>query len=549
MKLTIVPVAVASFSALFLAGCQSTASETWFLDEQRVNSEQATAEPSREPEVQQEQPLSLQAVPELALGTGYLKDQATAQAATVPEQDLWQRIRQQLQFKAPENPRLQAQRNWYLSHPDYLERVGKRAEPFLHLIVEEIEKRQLPMDLVLLPIVESAFDPFAYSHGSASGVWQFIPGTARHYGLDINWWYDGRRDVYAATHAALDYLEDLYDYFDGNWMHALAAYNSGQGRVGRAIRKNQRAGKPTDFWSLDLPRETRAYVPKLLALSDILANSDKYGIVWYPIENQPQLEVVELPAQIDLAKAADMAGMPLELLHTYNSAYNRWSTAPSGPHRLLLPQQNAQQFEQAIANSDPKQWLSWQRHQVRSGESLLTIAKQYHTSVEVIQQVNDISSHIIRAGEFLLIPVASNDLSDYTLSQGQRLLATQDRQRDGSKTEYVVQAGDTLWDISRMYDVGTRELAKWNGMAPGDFLRPGQKLVIWSKNSSSSERAAGLIRTITYQVRNGDSLARIADKFNVSIRDIEQWNNINRSRYLQPGQRLTLKVDVTNVSG
>ena len=169
--------------------------------------------------------------------------------------------------------------------------------------------------------------------------------------------------------------------------------------------------------------------------------------------------------------------------------------------------------------------------------------------MEVIQQVNDISSHIIRAGEFLLIPVASNDLSDYTLSQGQRLLATQDRQRDGSKTEYVVQAGDTLWDISRMYDVGTRELAKWNGMAPGDFLRPGQKLVIWSKNSSSSERAAGLIRTITYQVRNGDSLARIADKFNVSIRDIEQWNNINRSRYLQPGQRLTLKVDVTNVSG
>lgn len=545
MNLIIQRFAVAALATVVISGCKSTLDNSWLADAANVEEPTANAEPVEHP--QQELPETFEAVPELALGTNF--DAAETADEPLPPKDLWQRIRQKLEFKAPDNPRLRAQRNWYVSHPEYLNRVGKRSEPFLHLIVEEIEKRDLPMDLVLLPIVESAFDPFAYSHGSASGVWQFIPGTARHFGLDINWWYDGRRDVYAATHAALDYLEYLYDYFDGNWMHALAAYNSGQGRVGAAIRKNKQAGKPTDFWSLDLPRETRAYVPKLLALSDILANTETYGIVWYPIENQPKLKVVEVPGQIDLAKAAEMADLPLDILHTYNAAYNRWSTAPEGPHRLLLPEDNAKHFLEAVENSDPKQWLSWKRHQVRSGESLLTIAKKYHSSVDAIQRANDISSHVIRAGEHLLIPVATAELSDYSLSKGQRLQATQQRKRGGNKVDYIVQTGDTLWDISRIYQVGTRELAKWNGMAPGDFLRPGQKLVIWQKGEQPESRQVGLIRTVIYRVRNGDSLARIANKFNVSIRDIEQWNDISRNRYLQPGQRLTLKVDVTNVSG
>ncbi|PTB86558.1 lytic transglycosylase, partial [Pseudidiomarina aestuarii] len=169
------------------------------------------------------------------------------------ETNIWFRIQRQLMMEAPEVPRLISQRDWYLRNPAYMERVAKRAQPFMHLIVEEIEKRGMPLELALLPIVESAFDPFAYSHGRAAGIWQFIPGTARHYGLEINWWYDGRRDVHAATHAALDYLDALHTMFDGNWLHALAAYNSGEGRVRGAIRKNQRTGKPTDFWSLDRP--------------------------------------------------------------------------------------------------------------------------------------------------------------------------------------------------------------------------------------------------------------------------------------------------------
>lgn len=526
-------------SSLALSGCQST---MLFSDNEPVENNQ----PSE---------LKLTPIPEeiISQSAEQKKVAVTKPVKLTPQEqdDLWVRIRQQLTFNVPDVPRVQSQRNWYASHPEYLDRVAKRAEPYLHLIVEELEKREMPLDLALLPIVESAFDPFAYSHGSASGVWQFIPGTARQYGLDINWWYDGRRDVFAATHAALDYLQALHRYFDGNWMHALAAYNSGEGRVAAAIRKNERLNKPTDFWNLALPRETRAYVPKLLALAEILANSEEYGIAWYPIENQPKLEVIETPAQIDLALAAEMADMPLDLLHQYNSGYNRWATAPNGPHRLMLPKQNAEKFKQALSETEPKDWLSWTRHKVESGESLLTISNKYNTSVDVIQQVNDISSHIIRAGEHLLVPVATLNIDNYKLSKDQRREDRQDQKRSGKRIEYIVKSGDTLWDLSRAYDVNLRDLARWNSMAPGDYLRPGQELVVWTEAEPSSVIQSGInsiMRNIRYRVRSGDSLARIADKFNVTIRQIEQWNNIQRNRYLQPGQMLKLKVDVTEVS-
>ncbi|EKE84246.1 LysM peptidoglycan-binding domain-containing protein [Idiomarina xiamenensis] len=476
-------------------------------------------------------------------------DTVTAQAVVSPQQQalLWQRIRMQMKLAIPDNKRIDVQRQWYLRNPHYMERVAKRAAPFLYMIVEQVEARDMPLELALLPIVESAFDPFAYSHGRASGIWQFIPGTAQHFGLGIDWWYDGRRDVYAATEAALDYLSYLHKYFDGNWMQALAAYNSGEGRVANAIRKNKRAHKPTDFWSLDLPRETRAYVPKLLALADILKNNDAYGFDWYPIDNVPQLERIELDSQIDLAKAAELADMPLADLQMLNAGYNRWATAPDGPHRLLIPLQKAASFEEKLAALDKQEWLQWTRHEVKSGENLLLIAKRYHTTPDVIQQANNINGSIIRAGDHLLIPVAATELDDYVLSAGQRLAASQSRQHGSQRIDYVVNRGDTLWDISREYKVNLRSLAKWNGMAPTDPLRPGQKLAIWL-TSKQAKNSDGVIRKVTYQVRNGDSLARIANRFNVTIKQIEHWNQINRRNYLQPGQRLQLFVDVTRVN-
>ena len=461
--------------------------------------------------------------------------------------NLWVRASNQFQFEIPDNKRIAIQRDWYLKHPAYMERVSKRAKPFLHYIVQQIEARDMPLELVLLPIVESAFDPFAYSHGRAAGMWQFIPGTAKRFGIQQTWWYDGRRDVIASTAAALDYLTYLNDMFDGNWLHALAAYNSGEGRVGKDIKRNAKAGKPTDFWSLDLPKETRAYVPKLLALADILKNHEQYAFKWPEIENAPVIATVDIGSQVDLAFAAELADMDLKSLHALNPGFNRWATDPDGPHRLVLPLDNAESFTQALANVERNELLNWVRHKVRAGDSLLKLAKEYHTTVDVIKSVNDMQGNMIRVGDHIMVPVALKKLDAYSLSEDQRLATTQNKKRGSYQLTHEVKSGDTLWDISRKYDISTRSLAKWNGMAPTDPLMPGKTLVIWVNEASDEQKRDAIMRTLTYTVKRGDSLARIAQKFNIRTSDITKWNNLNPKKYLQPGQKLTLHVDVTRL--
>lgn len=462
------------------------------------------------------------------------------------EPNLWIYAAEQFTFEVSDNPRLVAQRNWYLRHPSYMSRVSKRARPFLFHIVQRIEEREMPMELALLPIVESAFDPFAYSHGSAAGMWQFIEGTGKRFGLEQTWWYDGRRDVIASTDAALDYLTYLHKFFDGNWLHALAAYNSGEGRVRNAIRKNKRAGKPTDFWSLELPRETRAYVPKLLALADILRNYEQYDFVWPNIDNSPAIAIVDVDSQIDLAVAAGFADLTVKELSALNPGFNRWATDPDGPHQLVLPVDKQTTFTTALAQADDSQRLNWERHQIRSGDSLLKIAKQYHTTVDVIKQVNGINGTMIRAGQHLLVPVALRSLDEYVLSNEQRLESIQGRQRQGHQITHTVTSGDTLWDLARHYDVSPSQIARWNGMAPKDMIMPGQKLVIWLEGDS--RHLTQVTRKVTYTVRRGDSLSRIAQKFKVRVSQLKQWNSLANQKYLQPGQKLTVIVDVTEVA-
>ncbi len=458
--------------------------------------------------------------------------------------DVWQRIRTQLYFDVPDNRRVNVQKNWYLKHPSYMKRVANRARPFLFLIVEEIEASEMPLELALLPIVESAFDPFAYSHGRAAGMWQFIPGTGKRFGMKQTWWYDGRRDVIASTEGAIKYLQYLLKMFDGDWLHALAAYNSGEGRVARAIKKNKKAGKNTDFWSLDLPKETRAYVPKLLALTDILRNADKHGFDWPKIDNVAVTQAVDIGSQIDLALAADMAGLSIKELHALNPGYNRWATDPNGPHRLLLPIDRVDSFNLALQETDNDQRLNWVRHQVKSGDSLLKLAKKYHTTVDVIQQVNEMRGNVIRAGDHLIVPVALKSLEQYSLSQEQRLAATQSKNRKGYKLTHKVKSGDTMWDLSRKFKVNVRKLAKWNGMAPTDMLRPGKELVVWVDQLSEEQRKNAVMRSLTYTVRSGDSLSRIANRFKVKVADLKRWNQLSK-KYLQPGQKIKVFVDVT----
>tara|TARA_R110001583_G_scaffold44599_4_gene141406 strand:- start:4272 stop:5894 length:1623 start_codon:yes stop_codon:yes gene_type:complete len=465
--------------------------------------------------------------------------------------DVWQRIRGQLTFDIPEKRRLTVQRDWYVKHPSYLTRVAKRAEPFLYYIVEELEKNNVPVELALLPVVESAFDPFAYSHGRASGMWQFIPGTGTRFNMKQNWWYDGRRDIVASTAGAIKYMKYLHEFFDGDWLLALAAYNSGEGRVQRAVRKNKRLGKKTDFWSLDLPKETRAYVPKLLALADIVKRPEEFNLKLYEVANEEVIAQVDIKSQLDLAKAAKLADLSLPELQRLNPGFNRWATDPDGPHRLLLPKHKIAHFEEGLAKLTKDERLAWQRYKIKNGDNLGYIAKKFHTSIELIRQVNGISGNQIRAGKHLLIPVAAKSLDSYILSQNQRIAKKQAKKQQGFKITHKVVSGDNLWDIGQRYKVRGSKIAKWNGFAPRDPLKLGQKLVIWQKTKSSVKASTqrveqAIIRNITYKVRPGDSFARIADKFNVRISDIERWNSLKRNKYLQPGQRLKLSVDVTN---
>ena len=476
-----------------------------------------------------------------------LSDDITNNADTI-----WQRIRSQLSFDIPQNQRVISQRNWYVNHKSYLDRVAKRAEPFIYYIVEELEKNNMPIEMALLPIVESAFDPFAYSHGRASGMWQFVPGTGKRFGMKQNWWYDGRRDVIASTQGAIKYLKYLHKFFDGDWLLALAAYNSGEGRVRAAVRKNRKKNKPTDFWSLSLPKETRAYVPKLLALADIIKRPDDFKVKLYPVKNQAVITQIDIGSQLDLAKAAELAQLTVPELQRLNPGFNRWATDPDGPHYLVIPKNKADIFTAKLSHLTDKDRLSWQRYKIKNGDSLSVIANKFKTSTKLIKQINNIKGSQIRAGKHLLIPVATASLDHYVFSQDQRLVKQQNRQQAGRKIIHTVKRGDTLWDLSRAYKVKTSSIARWNNMAPRDTLKLGQKLVIWQKGNRKTTKITdniveqAVLRNITYKVRRGDSFARIADKFNVHISDIERWNNISRKEYLQPGQLLKLSVDVTN---
>lgn len=466
--------------------------------------------------------------------------------------DLWQRMRTGFTLDLDiENNRISVQRNWYARNQAYLDRVATRAERYLHYIVEQAEQRNMPLELALLPVVESAFDPFAYSHGRAAGAWQFIPGTGRHFGLDQNYWYDGRRDITASTDAALEYLQQLADRFDGDWLLALASYNSGAGTVSKAIRYNKQRGRPTDFWNLNLPRETRAYVPKLIAIAQLVREPGKYGISLQSITDQAYFAKVDVDGQIDLAEAAKLADISVEELYLLNPGFSRWATPPQGPHSLLLPVDHAEQFMQRLADLPAEARVRWDQHTIRSGESLISIAQKYHTTPDTLRSANKLRGNTIIAGHTLLIPRPSANADSYSLSADQRLETIQNRGAAGKqKHEYTVRSGDSFWKISRQYSVGVRELAKWNNMAPGDPLRVGQTLVVWSAApiaaSKSSPARPEMIRKVNYAVRNGDSLSRIASRFRVSINEIANWNRINTKNYLRPGQRLTLYVDVRN---
>jgi membrane-bound lytic murein transglycosylase D len=476
--------------------------------------------------------------------------------ATVPTPSLWQRMRKSFRLSLPENePRLKKEIRWLEKRQSHINKIRQRATPYLYFIVKEIESRGMPMELALMPAVESTYLPFAYSHGRAAGLWQFIPSTGKRFGLEQNWWYDGRRDVVASTRAALNYLSKLNRQFDGDWELTLAAYNAGSGNVRKAIRKNRKKGKATGYRSLDLPPETRRYIPRLLALAEVIKHPVKHRLQLGYIANKPYFDTIGIGSQLDIALAAEMAGIPVDELYRLNPGLNRWATPPDGPHRLSIPARKVKTFKAKLAELSPDQRVQWKRYKIRSGDTLSVIAENHGTTTRILRQVNKITGSGIRAGKYLLIPTASKNLNQYGLTSEERNKKTKSRKRKGIRKEHVVKSGENFWDIARLYQVNYRSLAKWNGMAPRDTLRSGQKLVVWLPETEENRRLAAPLdlrppsgkSPVYYRVRQGDSLSTIASRFQVRVADLKRWNTLS-GKYLQPGQKLVLYVDVTEQS-
>jgi membrane-bound lytic murein transglycosylase D len=566
MRLSL-PLFLALASAFALHLSTASADDLPGLDSTAQSVKQALAETS-----EAEAPLLLQSSTGL-LGTPSKKPFL----AGPPEEpfDLWDRIRNGFTMQELDSPLVQNHVAWYANRPDYVKRMVERSQLYLYHIVEEVEKRGMPTEVALLPMIESAFNPKAYSTGHASGIWQFIPSTGKHFGLEQNWWYDGRRDVTAATDAALDYLQKLHDMF-GSWELAFAAYNWGEGSVQRAIAKNRKQGLPTDYLSLTMPPETRNYVPKLMAVKQIVMNPEATGLELASIPNRPYFVSIATTQHIDLAVAARLAKMPLNEFVSLNPAYNRPVINAKGSRNLLLPVGKADTFTSNLESYD-KPLVSWQSYTPVRGEKIDKVARRFSISVARLKEINSITNrNKLSAGQTLLVPLSHNDAVIPVFDEAPQAIESEETAplRVASRYIYAVKKGDTLASIAKRHKVSALQIKSLNNLR-SNRLSSGQKLVIRQETLATRKLAAVQVKLVKhaaagkvkpvklatanktkpvklaatnstkrsqryYTVRRGDTVASIAKQFNVATNDIQRWNNISLKRGLTPGDKVTL---------
>jgi len=388
-------------------------------------------------------------------------------------QELWARLRQGMRLGDALPPSLSHARRWLRTNGGDVEKVLARGQTHLPYIVEAVEARALPAEIALIPAIESGFRPNARSPLGADGLWQFMPATATDYGLKRTWWYEGRRDIVAATGAALDYLEALNRRFHGNWLLTMAAYNCGEGTAERILKRAGVTAREADLWALlaRFPKETRHYVPKLLALSELVRSPERFGVRLPALRLEPQFDVVDIKAQLELAKAAQLAGVSPQAIYDLNPGFRRWATDPGGPHRLLTPRGTGAKLTLALASLPPSGRVTWQRHTIRPGENLSLIAHRFGLRVRDLMVANNLSSSLIRAGNALLVPTPR---AHTVVISGPVKRRTA---REVSKgTIYRVRAGDSLWRIARRHNTSVAALMRLNGLTRASVLRPGQVL-------------------------------------------------------------------------
>lgn len=478
--------------------------------------------------------------PEDEIAALLLSEKALSQAG-----NLWDHVRAGFKLDlSQDNDRIAVQRNWYVQHQPHLNRVALRASRYLYHTVTEAEQRGIPTELALLPVIESSYDPFAYSRASAAGMWQFIPGTGKFFGLKQNGWFDGRRDIIESTRAAYDFLTQLQNRF-GSWELALAAYNAGPGAVQRAINRNEADGLPTDFWSLRLPSETMSYVPRFLAMAQIINSPESLGLKLRPLIDQPYFRVVSTSGQIDISAAASLAGVSLKEMYQLNPGFSRWATDPEGPHRLLIPAFLPSDFEKQISSLPAPENVVVEHYKVKRGDTLSRVAKRFSIAPSELKRLNGLKSSTLKAGATLVISQPRTGNAEFARVQNElfgKSHSVAAAQRTVSR--YKVRRGDTLSTIARKHGLSTKQLANLNGLRGKTHVRLGQvlKVTTSAKRTQTASRSSGRRSTkrISYAVRKGDTLFSISKRYNVTVEQIRDWNNAHHS--IRPGQGLVLHV-------
>ena len=441
--------------------------------------------------------------------------------------DIWERIRLELSITIPKDQiaATSLYRERLYSNQTAVNRISKSGQRYLFHTLTRAQELGLPVELALLPFVESEFDPYAKSVDGATGIWQFMPATGKEWGLKSNWWYDGKKDVLASTEAALQFLTYLNEKFDGDWLLAMAAYNTGPTRVNRAIRKNKREDRPVRFWDLNLPKETTAYVPKLLVLCELIKDPKAFDVNLPSIANRPYFERVKIPGQLDLMQAADLAGLKPETIYELNPGFNQWATDPSGPHYLLLPIGVSDRFMTQLESLDQNDLVRWDRYKIRRGDNLYKIASRYKIEVAVLMEINGLASDLIIAGKEIMVPRGS---------------AWAGKQNPREQV-YVVVGGDSLWNISKKFKVSIEDVVLWNDLDIEVPLQINQEIKIFSRYERiRQELPSRDLRTMLYPVKSGDTISRIASKFEITSKDIQEWNEIEDVSKIFPGQVLKL---------
>lgn len=442
--------------------------------------------------------------------------------------------------------RIDAEKKILTGNTWHLSVLKSRAENYAPYILRQCREKGIPLEIALLPMVESSYDPFALSQDGAAGLWQIMPSTAVHLGVDINWWYDGRRDLGDSTAAALEYLVRLEQRFD-NWLLALAAYNAGPARISRILKADRKRGGNGNYWELKLPRETARYVPRLLALREILIEQGQAAMLKQaPGQKAPKLQAVELEQQIDLLQVAQLADMDLNELYRINAGLNRWATPPDGPHRVWVPQELADNVARGLKIQNKNDSIRWRRYTVNAGDTLSEIASAKSSRTDWIVAANQLATPQIKENQALLIPYVKKprSMSDEQLAALSRRIEQLGETIRGKRRVYhTVERGDSWWKLARRFDTTVAKLAEWNHRKPSDVLRVGEQITRW-ENIKAFQRDA-VYRTIYHTVRSGDTLSKLAHRHKVSVRRIKDWNRLHDKRYIQPGQVLTLHVDMT----